>query len=104
MTTNNTNRSGKLFLAMMVGVGVMVGAWAMGVVLFSLSQVNWQVSELLRSYLVATGAIGEFQTLVDFYSHIKGVEYIICLAFLVAFPAFFKYVNRPQEKTVAVRR
>ncbi|MFH7319146.1 hypothetical protein ACHHRT_00890 [Desulfurivibrio sp. D14AmB] len=94
MTGKGENRGGKIFLVMMLGAGGMIGAWAVGMVLFGLSQVNWQVSELLRSYLVATGAIGEFQTLVDFYTHIKGVEYIICLAFLVAFPAFFKYVNR----------
>ncbi|HET97660.1 MAG TPA: hypothetical protein ENN98_02995 [Desulfurivibrio alkaliphilus] len=84
-------------LIMMAGLGGIIGVWAVSTLFFALSQNNWQVTELLRSYLVATGAIGEFQTLVDFYSYIKGVEYIICLAFLVAFPAFFKYINRPTE-------
>ncbi|NOR25107.1 MAG: hypothetical protein GQ542_12100, partial [Desulforhopalus sp.] len=56
-------------------------------------QSGWSVAELARQYMVAVGAIGEFETLVDFYTHIKGVEYIICLAFFAAFPAFFKYVN-----------
>ena len=40
--------------------------------------------------------IGEWHsvhTLVDFYQYIKGVEYLICLAFFIAFPMFFRYVN-----------
>lgn len=45
--------------------------------------------ELLQS-------IGEFKpvyTLVDFYQYIKGVEYLICLAFFVAFPTFYRFIN-----------
>lgn len=40
--------------------------------------------------------IGEWDsvyTLVDFYQYIKGVEYLICLAFFIAFPMFYKYLN-----------
>ncbi len=103
MKTESNNRGGKFFWALMVGLGGAAGAWAVGTILFSLAQMNWQVSELLRNYLVAVGAIGEFETLVDFYTHIKGVEYIICLAFLAAFPAFFKYVNKPTEAPLARR-
>lgn len=97
------NRAGKLILWTAGATGGAIGLWAVGAILFSLVQVNWQVSELLRNYLVAVGAIGEFATLVDFYTHIKGVEYIICAAFLVAFPAFFRYVNRPAPKEVSAR-
>lgn len=32
-------------------------------------------------------------TLVDFYQYIKGIEYLICVAFFIAFPMFYKYVN-----------
>jgi len=41
-------------------------------------------------------AIGEFHqvhTYVDFYTYIKGVEYLICVAFFVGFPLFFKYIQ-----------
>ncbi len=95
-----TNKGGKFFFAAMVGVGAAVGAWAMVAVVFSLGQVGWQPGELLRHYLVAVGAIGEFETLVDFYTHIKGVEYIIAVAFLGAFPAYFKYVNKTPAPAV----
>lgn len=45
--------------------------------------------------------IGEWKivyTLVDFYQYIKGVEYLICVAFFIAFPMFYKYINeKPGE-------
>lgn len=45
--------------------------------------------------------IGEWEsvyTLVDFYQYIKGVEYLLCVAFFIAFPMFYKYINeKPGE-------
>ncbi|MDF1580393.1 MAG: hypothetical protein P1P74_06385 [Desulfuromonadales bacterium] len=41
-------------------------------------------------------SIGEWQsvhTLVDYYQYIKGVEYLICVAFFIAFPMYYKYLN-----------
>ncbi len=45
--------------------------------------------------------IGEFHqvyTLVDFYQYIKGVEYLICLAFFVSFPMFYRYLNHNGDR------
>ena len=37
-------------------------------------------------------------TLVDFYQYIKGIEYLICIAFFIGFPMFYKYLNeKPKE-------
>jgi hypothetical protein len=50
------------------------------------------------------GSIGEVQevfTLVDYYQYIKAVEYLICVAFFVGFPMFYRYIhnnNEAQEK------
>ena len=44
--------------------------------------------------------IGEWHqvyTLVDFYQYIKGVEYLICVAFFIAFPMFYKYIHKPAD-------
>jgi hypothetical protein len=41
--------------------------------------------------------IGEWHqvyTLVDFYQYIKGVEYLICLAFFISFPMFYRYLHQ----------
>ena len=82
-------------------LGSLMLIWSSATILSGLAQVNWQASELLRQYLVAVGLMQEFHTLSDFYTHIKGVEYIIAVMFLGAFPAFYAYLNRPaQEQAV----
>ena len=82
-------------------LGSLITIWSSAAVLSGLAQVNWQVSELLRQYLVAVGLMQEFHTLSDFYTHIKGVEYIIAVMFLGAFPAFYAYLNKPAKETAA---
>lgn len=90
MTTKSMKPAGIL----MIGTGCLFGLWALAVLMGGLHRVNWQVTELARQYLVATGMIRPIHTLVDFYTHIKGIEYIICVGFFVAFPLFFKYVDK----------
>ena len=38
------------------------------------------------------GHVKSVYTLVDFYQYIKTVEYLICVAFFVGFPMFYKYM------------
>jgi len=80
--------------------GTVISIWSAAAFLSGLAQVNWQLSELLRQYLVAVGLLQEFHTLSDFYTHIKGVEYIIAVLFLGAFPAFYTYLNRSKGEIV----
>ena len=79
-------------------IGTSAGIWSIAAVLSGLARVDWQVSELLRQYLVAIGVIQEYHTFVDFYTHIKGVEYIVCIIFLGCFPAFYSYLNRSKKR------
>ena len=81
--------------------GTVISIWSAAAFLSGLSQVNWQISELLRQYLIAAGLMQEFHTFSDFYTHIKGVEYIIAVVFLGAFPAFYTFLNHPKGKIVA---
>jgi hypothetical protein len=81
--------------------GTVISIWSVAAFLSGLAQVNWQLSELLRQYLIAVGLMQEFHTLSDFYTHIKGIEYIIAVMFLGAFPAFYTYLNRSKEKIAA---
>ena len=102
MTENVTYQSvgARRIVKGMVVAASLVGAWVVAVLMFALAKMDWQVGELARQYLVSIGVIQNFETLVDFYTHIKGIEYIICLAFLGAFPAFFKYMNQ-EKRTVS---
>ena len=100
MTENTYQTTGerRVIKGMLVGAGL-IGAWVCTAMMFALAKMDWQVGELFRQYLVSVGLIQDFETLVDFYTHIKGIEYLICLAFLGTFPAYFKYLNR-ERKTV----
>jgi hypothetical protein len=97
MVKRNANPAERL----MMGVGGLFGLWALAALIAGLHQVNWQVTELMRQYLIATGLIQPLHTLVDFYSHIKGIEYIICVVFFVAFPLFFQYLEKRKTHITA---
>jgi hypothetical protein len=96
-TEQNASKSMTVFKFSSIFLGSLITIWSSAAILSGLSQVNWQVSELLRQYLVAVGLMQEFHTLSDFYTHIKGVEYIIAVMFLGAFPAFYAYLNKAPE-------
>ena len=40
------------------------------------------------------GEVKEVFTLVDYYTYIKSMEYLICVAFFVGFPMFYRYINK----------
>ena len=45
------------------------------------------------------GQVKSVYTMVDFYQYIKTVEYLICIAFFVGFPMFFRYVMSNKDQT-----
>lgn len=42
----------------------------------------------------AIGYVKSVYTMVDFYQYIKTVEYLICIAFFVGFPMFYRYLHK----------
>lgn len=47
----------------------------------------------MNQFISSIGEMKEIYTTVDFYTYIKGVEYLICVAFFVGFPMFYRYIN-----------
>jgi hypothetical protein len=82
-------------------LGTIFTIWSVATFFSGLAQVNWEISELLRQYLIAVGVMQEFHTMVDFYSHIKGIEYLFCLLFLGIFPVFYTYLNKTKTRVTA---
>jgi len=78
----------------MLAIGVLITLWATAALLSGLHQVNWQVTTFMRHMLMTSGLIDPLHTMVDFYTHIKGVEYIICVMFFIVFPLYFRYVEK----------
>lgn len=87
----------------MLGIGSIICLWVAAAITGALYQSGWSFTELARQYMVATGMIKPLHTLVDFYTHIKGIEYLICVAFFVAFPIFFQYVNKAPKQVPVVK-
>jgi len=52
---------------------------------------------MIQESLGAIGQVKEVFTLVDYYQYIKGVEYLICVAFFIGFPMFYRYLHKREE-------
>lgn len=101
MATTNENKKGRTYMYAIAAVGTAFGVWALAAFTSLLAQMDWSLSEVLRQYMIATGALQEHETFVDYYTHIKGVEYIIAVAFLGLYPAYYKFVNRTKASIKA---
>lgn len=53
---------------------------------------------MIQESLGTIGQIKEVFTLVDFYQYIKGVEYLICIAFFIGFPMFYRYLHKRDKE------
>ncbi len=89
--------TGKMAGNIALGFGALVGLWAVSAFVGAIYSAGGQVSEVIRGYMVATGLITPLHNLVDYYTHIKGVEYLICVAFFVVFPVFYKSLSREKK-------
>lgn len=59
------------------------------------------IKEALVSY---AAALAPMETMVQSYSSLKGVEYLVVLAFLVAFICFNEYLNAGSgEETIQIK-
>lgn len=97
-TQENTPKGTGVFVGIIVAMSGIIGLWAIAAIVSGLSSVGWSVPEMGRQFLVATGNLKEYETLVDYYTHIKGVEYLIAAAFFVVFPVFYKSL-KPKDDT-----
>ena len=99
----NTTKGTGVFLGIIAAMAGIFGIFAMAAVVSGLSSVGWSVPEMGRQFLVATGNLKEYETLVDYYTHIKGVEYLIAASFFVVFPAFYMSLKPQEEAKVTVK-
>jgi hypothetical protein len=55
------------------------------------------MDSILSWFFQSIGETKSVYTLVDFYEYIKGVEYLICVGFFIAFVKYFKYIDAPTQ-------
>jgi hypothetical protein len=51
----------------------------------------------LETLFNSIGEVSQVFTVVDYYQYIKGLEYLICLAFFIIFPIFYRFINKERQ-------
>jgi hypothetical protein len=51
----------------------------------------------LETLLNSIGEVSQVFTVVDYYQYIKGLEYLICLAFFIIFPMFYRFIHNEKR-------
>ncbi len=49
-------------------------------------------------FFMNVGHVEQIYTVVDYYTYIKGLEYLLCLLFFTFFPMFCRYINTEDEE------
>lgn len=49
-------------------------------------------------FFTTIGTVDQIYTVVDYYTYIKGLEYLICVGFFCAFPMFYRYIHGSDDK------
>ena len=93
-------KENNIIKTVVLGFGGLIGLWAVMAFLGAIVSADGSLTEVLRGYMVATGLVTPLHNLVDYYTHIKGIEYLICVAFFVAFPTFYKILDSGRKKAI----
>lgn len=48
-------------------------------------------------FLMNVGYVKQIYTVVDYYTYIKGLEYLLCLLLFTTFPLFYRYIHGGAE-------
>lgn len=75
----------------MLAVAGVITVWAGSALCSDVVHVNEQTSRLL-TFFNSIGLNKVKVTLVDYYTYIKGIEYILVVIFLCFFPLFYKFL------------
>ncbi|MBN2792604.1 MAG: hypothetical protein JXQ81_08880 [Desulfuromonadales bacterium] len=51
----------------------------------------------MLDFFMNVGYVKQIYTVVDYYTYIKGLEYLICLLLFTVFPMFFRYIHHEDE-------
>lgn len=49
-------------------------------------------------FFLNVGQVEQIYTVVDFYTYIKGLEYLICLLLFTLFPIFYRYIHANEDE------
>jgi hypothetical protein len=89
MHNNKTgNQSGLVNLILLIEISVAVLIMLFGFIF----QAEWA-----KEFMIGVGMIKPMHTQVDYYTYVKGIEYLLCFYYFLIFPVFFMFVNHTKE-------
>jgi hypothetical protein len=84
----SNNQSGVVNLILLIEITIAAGIMLFGFIF----QAEWA-----RNFMIGVGMIKPMHTQVDYYSYVKGIEYLLCFYFFLIFPVFFMFVNNKKN-------
>ncbi len=79
------NQRGMVSLILMIQISIAVGMMLVGFIF----QAEWA-----KNFMVGVGMIKPMHTQVDYYTYIKGIEYLMCVYYFMIFPVFYMFINK----------
>ncbi len=83
------NQRGWVSFILLVQIVIAVGILMLGFIF----QADWA-----KKFMVGVGMIKPMHTQVDYYTYIKGIEYLLCVYYFMIFPVFYMYINKKKDK------
>ncbi|MFO7605876.1 MAG: hypothetical protein R6W72_06235 [Desulfurivibrionaceae bacterium] len=81
---NNNHQKGLVNLILLIQITIAVGLMLFGFIF----QAEWA-----EKFMIGVGMIKPMHTQVDYYTYIKGIEYLLCFYYFLIFPVFFMFIN-----------
>lgn len=89
MESDRTSQRGWVSLTLLVQIGIAVVMMFLGFIF----QAEWA-----KNFMIGVGMIKPLHNQVDYYTYVKGIEYLLCVYYFMIFPVFFIYINKVSGK------
>ncbi len=73
---------------LMIQISIAVGMMLLGFIF----QAEWA-----KNFMIGVGMIKPMHNQVDYYTYIKGIEYLLCVYYFMVFPVFYIFVNKKKQ-------
>ncbi len=83
------NQKGLISFILMVQITLAFGMMLFGFIF----QAEWA-----KNFMVGVGMIKPMHTQVDYYTYIKGIEYLMCVYYFMTFPVFYMFLSKKKKK------
>ena len=96
MEVKNEEGMSPLFL-FFLGLAVLIAAWCVGTIILGIVQAEEEGLDIFRKYIEFFQLTKHHKTELGHYIYVKGIEYILCGLFFVAFPVYYMIIQKPQK-------